>query len=146
MATTGKTQHVIPRGDGWAVRGDGDAQDTFVTTTRREAVLRAREIARQNGADVVVHIHDDTDTGANDYANDTRLSHEHRPAGRIMIDPAIVHGKPHIKGTRIMVYQILDLLTAEKTTEEIITDYFPDLTKDDVLACIDYANCVIQGT
>ncbi len=58
---------------------------------------------------------------------------------RIVVSRNICHGKPRIAGTRIMVYQILDLLAAGKTIAEITTDYFPDITAEDVLACIEYA-------
>lgn len=66
---------------------------------------------------------------------DMQLTH------RIVVSREICHGKPRIQGTRIMVYLILDLLAAGKTIEEIISiDYYPQLTREDVLACIDYAN------
>ena len=57
---------------------------------------------------------------------------------RITIDPKIMVGKPVIKGTRIPVYVILNLLGDGYTFEEIIKDY-PDLTKDDILAAIKFA-------
>jgi len=57
---------------------------------------------------------------------------------RITIDPAICHGKPCIKGTRIMVTVILDNLAEGATPEEIVSDY-PPLTLDDVKAAIVYA-------
>ena len=64
---------------------------------------------------------------------------------RIVVSRDVVHGKPRIAGTRVMVYQVLDLLAAGKTTAEITsTDYFPDLTEDDVRACIAYASHVIR--
>ena len=64
---------------------------------------------------------------------------------RIVVSREVVHGKPRIAGTRIMVYQVLDLLAAGKTPAEIISaDYFPDLTEDDVRACIAYASQVIR--
>ena len=57
---------------------------------------------------------------------------------RITIDPKIMVGKPVIKGTRIPVYVILNLLGDGYTFEEIIKDY-PDLTKGDILAAIKFA-------
>lgn len=57
---------------------------------------------------------------------------------RIKVDPKVCHGKPVIRGTRIMVWQILDLLEDGLTFDEIITDYFPHLTKEDIKACIEY--------
>ncbi len=57
---------------------------------------------------------------------------------RITIDPAVCHGKPCIKGTRIMVTVILDNLAEGATPEEIVSEY-PPLTLDDVKAAIVYA-------
>lgn len=57
---------------------------------------------------------------------------------RIQIDPAICHGKPCIRGTRIMVSVILDNLAEGLSPEEIIEEY-PSLTPDDVRAAIRYA-------
>ncbi len=57
---------------------------------------------------------------------------------RITIDPKIMVGKPVIKGTRIPVYVILNLLGDGYTFEELIKDY-PDLTKGDILAAIKFA-------
>jgi uncharacterized protein (DUF433 family) len=57
---------------------------------------------------------------------------------RIVIDPTICHGKPCIKGTRIMVTVILDNLAEGATPDEIIANY-PPLTVEDVKAAIAYA-------
>lgn len=57
---------------------------------------------------------------------------------RISIDRNIMHGKPCIKGTRIPVYLILDLLAGGSTIKEILDDY-PDITEEDVRACVEYA-------
>ena len=60
---------------------------------------------------------------------------------RIVVSRDVAHGKPWIAGTRIMVYQVLDLLAAGKTPAEITSDdYFPDLTVDDIRACIAYSH------
>ena len=56
---------------------------------------------------------------------------------RISIDPGICFGKPCIRGHRIWVSLILDLLAAGTTIDEILHDY-PQLARDDVLACIAY--------
>jgi len=63
---------------------------------------------------------------------------------RIEIDPKICHGQPTIKGTRIMVYLILELLEAGITPEDIIKDYYPNLTLDDIKAAIHYAVTLIK--
>jgi len=70
----------------------------------------------------------------------------HKINEKIIIDPKICHGKPCIKGTRIMVSQILDLLSAGIPPQKIISeDYFPDLTLEDVYTCIDFANRTIKN-
>lgn len=57
---------------------------------------------------------------------------------RISIDPAIVHGRPTIRGTRMRVSDVLALLAAGANEAEILEDY-PYLTADDVRACLEYA-------
>jgi uncharacterized protein (DUF433 family) len=66
-------------------------------------------------------------------------------AERIEVDPNICHGRPRIAGTRIMVEQVLDLLAAGIPIDEITSeDYFPDLSKEDVLACVAFANQLLK--
>ena len=57
---------------------------------------------------------------------------------RISVDPKICHGKPCIKGTRIPVYIILELLAGDTSPDEILRQY-PHLTKGDIKAAINYA-------
>ena len=57
---------------------------------------------------------------------------------RVKIDPKICHGKPCIKGTRVMVSIILDYLTAGDGEAEILRQY-PQLSKADIRAAIGYA-------
>ena len=56
---------------------------------------------------------------------------------RITIEPNICSGKPCIKGHRIWVSLILDLLAAGETPEEILQAY-PSISREDILACIAY--------
>jgi len=56
---------------------------------------------------------------------------------RISIDPNVCFGKPCIRGHRIWVSLILDFLASGATIDEILDDY-PQLAKEDVLACIAY--------
>jgi len=56
----------------------------------------------------------------------------------IISTPDVLRGKPRIKGTRIPVSLILGYLAAGKTTKDIIKE-FPDLTKEQVTACLEYA-------
>ena len=57
---------------------------------------------------------------------------------RIIVDPDILRGKPVIKGTRLAVAFILDLLAAEWTEAEILHNY-PGLTHEVIVACLRYA-------
>ena len=57
---------------------------------------------------------------------------------RISINPNICHGKACIKGTRVPVHIILDLLSAGETEENILKAY-PQITKEDVHECLLYA-------
>lgn len=57
---------------------------------------------------------------------------------RITIDPEVCHGKPTLRGSRLMVVTILELLASGMTADEIITDY-PALEMEDITACLEYA-------
>ena len=54
---------------------------------------------------------------------------------RITMNPEICHGKPTIRGLRYPVENMLELLASGMTIEELLEDY-PDLEKDDFLACL----------
>ncbi len=56
----------------------------------------------------------------------------------IVSDPEILRGKPCLKGTRIPAGLILGYLAAGKTAEDILLE-FPDLTREQIAACLDYA-------
>ena len=58
---------------------------------------------------------------------------------RIVSDPKICSGKPCIKGTRIPVHIILDLLAAGENFEGINKAY-PNITDEDIRACLNYAS------
>ena len=57
---------------------------------------------------------------------------------RVSIDPNVCHGKPCIKGTRIVVSVILDDLSAGEPEKEILKEY-PTLTREDIRAAVAYA-------
>ena len=57
---------------------------------------------------------------------------------RIVLDPAIRSGKPCVRGTRITVYDVLEYLAGGMGEDAILAD-FPDLTRDDVRACLSFA-------
>lgn len=56
---------------------------------------------------------------------------------RITIDPNVCFGKPCIRGHRIWVSLVLDMLARGMTVAQLLDDY-PDLTEDDVRACLAY--------
>ncbi|MBX3363073.1 MAG: DUF433 domain-containing protein [Phycisphaeraceae bacterium] len=56
---------------------------------------------------------------------------------RISIDPNICFGKPCVRGHRIWVSLVLDLLASGSTHEDLLREY-PGLVEDDILACIAY--------
>lgn len=63
---------------------------------------------------------------------------------RITVDPGVCHGQPCIRGTRIMVYLILELLEAGVSPEQIVREYYPQLTKEDIEACLHYAATLVR--
>jgi len=64
---------------------------------------------------------------------------------RIAVSPEIHFGKPCVAGTRITVQNVLELLDAGVSFQEIITNYYPNLTVDDIHACMRYAIAVIAA-
>lgn len=54
----GKNQHVVPHGDGWAIRGEGNDRVTEVHPTQRETIDRGREIARNQRSELFIHDRD----------------------------------------------------------------------------------------
>ena len=64
---------------------------------------------------------------------------------RIAVDPKIHFGKPCIAGTRIPVQDVLELLREGLDFDHIIKDYFPDLSVDDIRACVQYAIDVVAA-
>lgn len=63
----------------------------------------------------------------------------------IVAEPEILRGKPRLKGTRIPVSLVLGYLADGKTSEEIIAE-FPDLTREQIAACLDYARDLAEFT
>ena len=62
---------------------------------------------------------------------------------RISINPNVCHGKPCIKGTRIMISIILDYLTVGETIETILKEY-PTLKEEDIRAAMAYAAWLVH--
>jgi len=63
---------------------------------------------------------------------------------RIVIDPDVLVGKPVVRGTRLAVELIIDLLAQGWAEEEILRNY-PGLTREDVQACLRYASEVLRA-
>jgi len=65
-------------------------------------------------------------------------------SNRIVIDPEVLSGKPVIKGTRIPVYLIIELLANGITEKEILRQY-PTLKKEDIKAALLYASKCLEN-
>jgi uncharacterized protein (DUF433 family) len=61
---------------------------------------------------------------------------------RVIIDPAIQHGKPVIRGTRVPIARILGGLAGGMTVEEVVREYV--VTEGDVRAALEYASRLIE--
>lgn len=62
----------------------------------------------------------------------------------IRVDPQILVGKPFVKGTRISVELVIDLLAAGWTEQQVL-DSYPTLKADDVRACLAYASEILHS-
>lgn len=65
-------------------------------------------------------------------------------AGRITADPDVLVGKPVVRGTRISVEAVLEHLVDNPDLDELFAD-FPQLTLEDVRACLAYAEALVAG-
>jgi len=63
----------------------------------------------------------------------------------IVVDDEVCHGKPTFKGTRILVSDVIELLAAGVSIEEIVRDYYPGLSEDMVREALSWAAKVIRG-
>ena len=63
-------QHVVPHGDGWAVKGEGNSRATKVTSTKKEATSIARDISRNQGTELIVHNRDGRISSRDSHGND----------------------------------------------------------------------------
>lgn len=64
---------------------------------------------------------------------------------RIAVNPEIHFGKPCVAGTRIPVQSVLELIKEGFSFDAIIQDYYPDLTIEDIHACLSYAIAVMSA-
>jgi uncharacterized protein (DUF433 family) len=63
---------------------------------------------------------------------------------RIVVNPEVMTGKPVIKGTRLTVDHVIELLAEGWTTDQIVEEY-PGVTTDDVGACLAYASELVKS-
>lgn len=64
----------------------------------------------------------------------------------IVVDPKILAGKPVIAGTRIPVHMVLELLASGMREDQIIKDYYPKLSKEDIRNAMRYAAKTVAGS
>lgn len=50
-----KNQHVVPHGDQWAIKGEGNEKATKIVDTQKEAINIAREIAKNQQSELIIH-------------------------------------------------------------------------------------------
>lgn len=67
---TGKNQHVVPHQEGWAVKGAGNQRATSVHDTQKQAIDVARDIARNQEAELVIHRQNGRIRDKDSYGND----------------------------------------------------------------------------
>ena len=65
-----KNQHVVPLGNGWAVKGEGSSKFTVITEKQRDAITIARGIAKNNKSEIVIHGKDGRIRDKDSYGND----------------------------------------------------------------------------
>jgi len=64
---------------------------------------------------------------------------------RIVVNPQIHFGKPIIDGTRITVQNVLELINDGLGFDQIMKDYYPDLKREDIQACLRYAIALVAA-
>ena len=63
---------------------------------------------------------------------------------RITVDPAVCHGKPCIRGLRYPVESTLEYLAGGDSVEQVLAE-FPDLERDDILACLEFSRKMLAA-
>ena len=64
---------------------------------------------------------------------------------RITIRPDVHFGKPCIEGTRIPVQDVVELIAEGLSFDQVIKDYYPDIKKEDIRACLRYAAALVAA-
>ena len=63
----------------------------------------------------------------------------------ITVRPDVHFGKPCIEGTRIPVQDVVELIAEGLSFEQVIKDYYPDIDKEDIRACLRYAAALVAA-
>jgi uncharacterized protein (DUF433 family) len=122
----------------------GEGENAVATYTQEEALAIARRLALEKGGDILVYDGEGS-LKARVFPHGDAAYVDYYLSERIAQCEIIVHGKPRIASGRIMVQSILDLLAEGVSIEDITgEEFFPDITREDVLACIAYASGVVQ--
>lgn len=67
-----KNQHVVPHRGKWAVKGEGNQKNTLITDTQEQAITKAREIAKNQESELLIHGRDGAIREKNSYGNDPK--------------------------------------------------------------------------
>jgi uncharacterized protein YdaT len=67
-----KNQHVVPHQGKWAVKGEGNQKNTLITDTQEQAIAKAREIAKNQESELLIHGRDGAIREKNSYGNDPK--------------------------------------------------------------------------
>lgn len=67
-----KNQHVVPHGKDWAVKGAGNEKKTRIVSTQKEAIVIAREIAKNQQSELVIHNKEGKIRDKDSFGNDPR--------------------------------------------------------------------------
>jgi uncharacterized protein (DUF433 family) len=84
-------------------------------------------------------------TGKPGSEKETRVMQDRQLLERITLNPKVMAGKPVIKGTRLTVEYILNLLAHGATSAEILAEY-DGLTQEDIQACLLFAARALENT
>ncbi len=66
----GKNQHIIPKDDGWAVKGAGNSKVTKTFETQKDAIQYGKQIAKNQESELIIHRKDGTIRDKDSYGND----------------------------------------------------------------------------
>lgn len=69
-----KNQHVVPHGNNWAVKGAGNEKNTKIMPTQKQAIEKARAIARNQQSELVIHNRDGKIRDKDSFGNDPKKS------------------------------------------------------------------------